>query len=167
LVNILVAKEFGAKKVFITDINPERLKLAKQLGADNTILIDTKLSDKQNFDKVMQVMGDRADATIECTGVQSSIKLAMLMTKSGGKSVLVGLGPSEVTIPISETALREVDIRGIFRYTNCFPLAAALIGSGKVNVKPLVSHHFKLTEVEKAFETFDSGVGIKIMVHLN
>ena len=102
------------------DINADRLKVALQLGADKAILIDTKLSDEQNIERVRQEIGGRADATIECTGVQSSIKLAMLLTKSGGKSVLVGLGPSEVTIPISETALREVDIRGIFRYTNWY-----------------------------------------------
>lgn len=106
------------------DLNPDRLKIAKELGADKTILIDPKLSDKENIENVKQEVGGRADVTIECTGFQSSIKVAMLLTKSGGKCVLVGLGPAEVTIPISETALREVDIRGIFRYThwyiNCF-----------------------------------------------
>jgi len=125
------------------------------LGADKTIVINTKLSDQQNIENVMKEIGGRVDVSIECTGVQSSIKVAMMLTKSGGKAVLVGLGPSEVTIPISETALREVDIRGIFRYTNCFPLAVTLISSGKLNLKPLVSHHFQLNEVVKAFETFD------------
>ncbi|XP_054159347.1 sorbitol dehydrogenase-like [Oppia nitens] len=167
LVNILVAKQFGATKIFITDINADRLKVAEKLGADKTILIDPKLSDKENIDQVMKIIGKRVDASIECTGVESAIKLAMLCTKSGGKAVLVGLGPSEVTIPVSETALREVDVRGIFRYTNCFPLASTMIASGKIDVKPLVSHHFPLKDVVKAFETFDSGVGIKIMVHLD
>ncbi|CAG2115558.1 unnamed protein product [Medioppia subpectinata] len=167
LVNLLVAKQFGAKKIYITDINAARLKVAEEMGADKAILIDTKLSDEQNIEKVKKAIGGRVNAAIECTGVQSSIKLAMLLTQSGGRAVLVGLGPAEVTIPISETALREVDIRGIFRYTNCFPLAAKLIGSGELNVKPLITHHFKLKEVTKAFEAFDRGEGMKIMVHLH
>ena len=101
-------------------MNPDRLKLAEELGADKTILIDRKLSDKENIEKVMQEIGGRVDVTIECTGFEPSIKVAMCLTKSGGKCVLVGLGPAEVTIPVSETALREVDIRGIFRYTHWY-----------------------------------------------
>ena len=94
--------------------------MAKEIGADITIAINPKLSDEQNVENVKQAIGGRVDVSIECTGVESSIKVAMHLTKSGGKTVLVGLGPSEVKIPISETAIREVDIRGIFRYTNWY-----------------------------------------------
>lgn len=38
---------------------------------------------------------------------------------------------------------------------------------GKLNVRPLVSHRFKLDDIVKAFQTFDSGVGMKIMIHLD
>ncbi len=100
------------------DINAERLKLAQELGANKIILIKAGLSVKQLVDNVIEEMGQRPDISMECSGIESSIKLAILSTKSGGKVVLVGLGPSEVTIPVVDAAMREVDIRGVFRYKN-------------------------------------------------
>ncbi|VDI74025.1 Hypothetical predicted protein [Mytilus galloprovincialis] len=85
-------------------------------------------------------------------------------TKSGGCVVLVGLGQAEITLPIVNASVREVDIRGIFRYANCYPTALAMVASGKVDVKPLITHRFKLEDTLKAFETTFKGEGIKVMI---
>ncbi len=105
---------FSSKK----DINAERLKFAQELGANKIVLIKNGISVEQLVDKVKEEIGQMPDISLECSGIESSIKLAILSTKSGGKVVLVGLGPSEVTIPVVNAATREVDIRGIFRYKN-------------------------------------------------
>ena len=54
-------------------------------------------------------------------------------------------------------------------YTHSYPKALALVASGAVNVKPLVTHHFKLEESLAAFETSRTGAGgaIKVMIHCN
>lgn len=80
--------------------------------------------------------------------------------------VIVGMGESEKTLPLVSVAAREVDIRGIFRYANCYPKAIELVASGKVNVKPLITHRFKIEETVEAFQTAKTGSGgaIKVMI---
>ncbi len=49
---------------------------------------------------------------------------------SGGVLVLVGLGPSVYgTVPIVTAGRREIDVKGIFRYANCYPMAIHLVSS--------------------------------------
>jgi len=165
LVSLLTAKAMGATNICVTDIAANRLKVAKDLGANHTLLVDSK-DGEALAKKVSALMGCMPDITIECSGAESSIQLGIFATKSGGMMVLVGLGPAEVKIPIVNAAVREVDIRGIFRYANCYPLALDMIASGRVNVKPLITHRFKLEETLKAFETARTGAGgaIKVMI---
>lgn len=89
------------------------------------------------------------------------------MTKRGGVVVLVGLGAPEITLPIVDATVREVDIRGIFRYANCYQIALNLVSSGAVDVKPLITHRFKLKETLKAFETAHTGAEGAIKVLIN
>ncbi|XP_064608605.1 sorbitol dehydrogenase-like [Liolophura sinensis] len=165
LVNLLTAKSMGASKVLMTDIDAGRLAVAKTLGADHTVLVDTKDA-KTLAEKIENLLGDAPNITIECSGAPPSIALAITATSSGGCVVLVGLGPSVVELPVVDAAVREVDIRGIFRYVNCYPTALAMVASGTVNVKPLVTHRFTLEQALQAFETTRTGAdgAIKVMI---
>uniref|UniRef100_A0A0P4VXA0 Sorbitol dehydrogenase n=1 Tax=Scylla olivacea TaxID=85551 RepID=A0A0P4VXA0_SCYOL len=165
LVSLLTAKAMGASQICVTDIAENRLHVAKSMGADHTVLVKGG-NQEALAEEIKKLMGDMPDVTIECSGAESSIHLGIVATKSGGVLVLVGLGPSEVKVPIVNAATREVDIRGIFRYVNCYPLALDMIASGKINVKPLITHRFKLEESIKAFETAATGSGgaIKVMI---
>jgi hypothetical protein len=89
--------------------------------------------------------------------------------RSGGKCVLVGIGAhADATLPLAEATGREVDLLGVFRYCNLYPAAIALVASGAVDVKPLISHHFALEDTAAAFRAAISGSdAVKVLIHPN
>ncbi|XP_054155364.1 sorbitol dehydrogenase-like [Oppia nitens] len=164
----LCAKAFGANKVFVTDINKSRLALADKLGADKTYAIDPKtFNDFDMAQTVVKDMGCNPDISIECTGNDSSTSMAIYATKNGGKVGIVGLGGLKSTVPLVHTAMREIDLIGVCRFKDDYPLAIELIASGKVNLKPLITHKFPITEAIEALKFMKKNVegSLKIMVH--
>jgi L-iditol 2-dehydrogenase len=156
----------GAAAVCITDIDEDRLRVAKTLGADYTLKLSGNQDLKLVAEQVENLMGTQPDITIECSGAEQSIQMAVYATKSGGTVQLVGLGKPDVTLPLVNALVREVDIRGVFRYANCYPTALSMIASGQINVKPLVTHRFALEDSLKAFETAKdvNSKSIKVMI---
>jgi L-iditol 2-dehydrogenase len=161
LVSMMVAKAGGAT-VTITDISEKRLTKAKEMGADKTFHVTSEDS-RETAESIVELSG-YSDLTIECTGVESSIGAGIWATKPGGSYAQVGYGNAEVNFPIVAVGIREIDVYGVFRYANCYPTALALVASGAVKVKSLVSHRFPLKEAVKAFEVAKAGTGIKVII---
>ncbi|KAK1409169.1 hypothetical protein QVD17_35694 [Tagetes erecta] len=171
LVTMLAARAFGAPKVIIADVDCHRLSIAKDLGADGTIQVSTNIQDvDEEILKIHKVMGDQGvDISFDCVGFDKTMSTALTATRAGGKVCLVGLGQSQMTIPLVAAAAREVDHIGIFRYRNTWPPCIELLRTGKIDVKPLITHRYKFTQedVEKAFETSaKGGNAIKVMFNL-
>ncbi|XP_045450054.1 sorbitol dehydrogenase-like [Melitaea cinxia] len=165
LVTLLAARAMGASKTIITDLHQDRLNTAKKLGADHTVLVTMDSNEADMVRKVHELLGTHPDVSIDASGAQSTVRLALLATKSGGVAVLVGMGSPELTLPLASAVAREVDIRGVFRYVNEYPIALSLVASGQVDVKPLVTHHFSLEESLDAYEVARRGLGVKVMIH--
>eukprot|EP00188_Purpureofilum_apyrenoidigerum_P003216 Plantae.Rhodophyta-Purpureofilum_apyrenoidigerum.ctg33075.p1 GENE.Plantae.Rhodophyta-Purpureofilum_apyrenoidigerum.ctg33075~~Plantae.Rhodophyta-Purpureofilum_apyrenoidigerum.ctg33075.p1 ORF type:complete len:364 (+),score=84.26 Plantae.Rhodophyta-Purpureofilum_apyrenoidigerum.ctg33075:83-1174(+) len=172
LLCMLVAKAAGATCVSMTAHTQEKLDKAKKLGADHTVNITDMDPDEaakasvEVFHEVAKGVDKRADVVIETSGSGSAIKTGIKATKSGGYFVLVGLGKPEVTVNLLEASQREVNIRGVFRYRGAYPIAIRLVSSGKINLMPLITHHYMLQDATKAFQKLKDGdVSItKIMI---
>ena len=165
LLTALAARAAGAAHVTVTDMQAGRLALATSLGV-------TEAAHAGKVDVVAQVRaGEREpyDSCIECSGADPCIAVCIRAAKSGGKCVLVGIGANmDATLPLAEATGREVDLLGVFRYCNLYPAAIALVASGAVDVKPLISHHFELADVAQAFRTALSGSdAVKVLIHPN
>ncbi|KAK6262253.1 hypothetical protein QUC31_008069 [Theobroma cacao] len=181
LVTMLAARAFGAPRIVVVDVDDNRLSVAKDLGADGVVKVSTNMQDFGDFDiaqlkdvpeeveRICKVMGAGVDVSFDCAGFNKTMSTALSATRAGGKVCLVGMGHSEMTVPLTPAAAREVDIIGIFRYKNTWPLCLEFLRSGKIDVKPLITHRygFSQKEVEEAFETSArGGNAIKVMFNL-
>jgi len=162
--SLLVAKAMGASQIFVTDLVESRLDMAMKVGATHVHKIERGQSPQDVAKIVEEKLGGMPDRTIECTGAESAIQTGIYATKSGGVLLLVGLGPAMVNVPIVNAAVREVDIRGVFRYCNTWPVAIEMLSSGQIDVKPLITHRFPIEETEKGFSITRAGQGIKVML---
>ncbi|CAD6195067.1 unnamed protein product [Caenorhabditis auriculariae] len=163
VLNMMTAKAAGAGRVIVTDLDDSRLALAKKLGADEVI----NVRNKRVVDiraEIILAMGSEPDISIECTGAQPCVETAIMTTISGGVIVLVGLGASRIEIPIIESACREVDIRGIFRYVNCYPTALELVASGRIDLSGLTRAHYPLEQTLEAFKRTQKADVVKVFI---
>ncbi|WKY09650.1 hypothetical protein Q1695_002197 [Nippostrongylus brasiliensis] len=160
---MMTARAMGAKQVVITDLYQQRLELAKKLGAEHIINVHDKNSSEVR-DQVVNALGSEPDVTIECTGAQASMESAILATRPGGVIVMVGLGAPRVDLPIIDAAIKEVDIRGVFRYANCYPTALNLVASGRVDLSGLTRARYRLEDAVEAFKRAQEADVIKVFI---
>ncbi|VDP45222.1 unnamed protein product [Heligmosomoides polygyrus] len=161
---MMTARAMGASRVAITDIIQNRLDLAQTLGADATLFVKDK-SPTEVRSMVLEALEGEPNVTMDCTGVQTCLEAAVLSTRSGGVIVMVGLRDSRVELPIIDAALREVDIRGVFRYANCYPTALGLVASGRIDLSGLTRAHYRLEDTVEAFKRSAQGDVIKVFIY--
>lgn len=152
LLCMMTAKAMGATNVCITDVIEERLKLAKSLGATNTLLTASTDMDR-TVQEIHTLMKDMPDITIECTGNSFCQRLAIMATIPGGCVATVGYGAEDVSLPIAVMTQRQIQLKPSWRYDRfCYPIAIDLVASGLVNLKPLITHRFSLEQTEEAMQ---------------
>jgi len=169
LVTLLSAKAMGASKIVITDMIDVKLEMAKKLGADHALKIEKNMTEEQIVKKVHELLGEEPNVSFDCTGVESCVRVCVSSTGLAGVVVLVGLGKIEMTLPLTNALIKEVDVRGVFRYVNDYPTSIEMVSSGRVNVKPLITHHYTLEQSLDAFNTAKTQEGnpIKVLIHAN
>jgi L-iditol 2-dehydrogenase len=166
------AKAAGATTIIAIDLEPFRLDLAKQLGATHTI----NGRDPDVLEQVRAITsplsglkGSSAgvDAAFETAGSLITCRMTIEAARSGGVAILVGLPPDPlISLDLLAAASREVDIRGQFRYANCYPAALELVAQGRVNLDAMVTHRFGLDQAQQALEFADKEkkTSMKVMV---
>ncbi|XP_070568164.1 sorbitol dehydrogenase-like [Ptychodera flava] len=166
LLTLLTAKSLGAATIAITDIDQNRLDVAMAMGATHGILVES-IDNKQMAAKIVDIIGCSPDVTLECSGSDVSLVIGIYATTPGGSVILIGRGSMEPKVPMVEAAGKEIDIKGVFRYANCYPKALAMVSSGQIDIKSLVTHRFTLENSEDAFKTASdrSSKSMKVIIN--
>ncbi len=155
----------GPKCIIVVgaDVDAQRLEMAKKFGADYTI----NGSKEDIVKRVAEITGgDMCDIVQDCAGAVPLADIAMQCLRKKGVYALTGLFHAPVPMNLGKVVRSEVDIMGTICYTREeFKECLELIENGRVQVEPLITHHFPLSEMEKAFEIAMARQSIKIMMH--
>jgi 2-desacetyl-2-hydroxyethyl bacteriochlorophyllide A dehydrogenase len=150
----------GAGRVTVVDLNPNRLEIARQLGADQLVVADGPKAGKQQLGSTLEELAPLGfDCVIDATGVPSVVEAAFRHVAPGGRLLMLGSCPTEAFISIRPRIIqyRDVTVIGSFGYSFEFEPALRLLQEGHVQTDLIVTHHYPLDASKEAFEQARSG----------
>jgi threonine 3-dehydrogenase len=162
---IAIAKAEGAARVVATDINDYRAALGRTAGAD--AVIDARRPDAD--EALMLAAGRPFDVALEMSGAASAIDQALRCLRPGGWISLLGLPVEPVTLDLNELVIMKgITVFGIFgrRIWETWEDTKRLLSpGGGVDVKPLITHHVALEDIEEAMHLLQHGESGKIVIY--
>lgn len=166
LMAIPVARAAGAAKVFAVDVNPQKLALAKRVGADETF----SAKDPDLIDEIIgRTGGDGVDVLLEMSGSGSAINSGLAMVRNGGVAALLGIPSDDVEINLAERIIfKGLTVLGINgrRMFETWYQTQALVTSGRVDLTPIITHELPFEKYDEAFALMKSGEAAKIVLTL-
>lgn len=149
MVTALSALAGGCSQVVITDVQQPKLDLAATLGPIRPVNVA-----EADLVEVIHDMTDGwgADVVFECSGNERAAASVFGPLRPGGTVVYVGMPVAPVAYDVSTAAIKEPRVEYVFRYAHVYPRALALMGSGKIDVKPLITDTFRFDESVAAFD---------------
>ena len=158
-----VCQVIGARKVILTDINDERIKLAKNLGIK--LSYNTK---QNNLESIMQQnnIKEGFDIGLEMSGSSEALNYMIKVMNNGGKIAILGIAPTSFKVNWNEIIFKMLQIKGIYgreMYETWYKMIA-LLQSG-LNIENVITHKLHFTDFEKAFKIIKDGNCGKIILN--
>ena len=154
LLVIQAIREAGCDQVIAVDRDEERLRLAQELGATDTIN-----SKKGNVVEAIleKTGGQGVGVSFEVVGITPTIQIAINSVKKGGSVVMVGNLAAEVDFPLQSVVTREISLFGTCASAGEYPKCIELMASGAIKVDPLISATDSLDQGPRWFERLYQG----------
>ena len=158
-----VCKYAGAKNVVITDINPERLALARRLGATRTVDVRTeKLADVQRE----LGMSEGFDVGLEMSGNPSGFRDLLANMCHGGKVAMLGIPGEEMAIDWSQVIFNMLTLKGIYgreMYETWYKMSS-MIESG-LDISAVITHRLGFEDFQQGFDAMNAGEASKVILN--
>ncbi|MBN0987672.1 L-threonine 3-dehydrogenase [Amphritea pacifica] len=158
-----VCRHAGARHVVITDINPQRLALAKKSGANCTVDVT-----KQSLSSVCKQLGmtEGFDIGLEMSGNPSAFKDLLSNMCHGGKVSILGIPPDPVAIDWGLVIFNMLTLKGIYgreMYETWYKMSV-FIESG-LDISAIITHRFDYSDFQKGFDVMNSGEACKVILN--
>jgi threonine 3-dehydrogenase len=164
LMAIPVARAAGATAVFAVDVNAAKLEIARKLGADAAFL---STQDGLVDEIRRRTRGDGADVLLEMSGSGAAIDLGLQMLRNGGTAAMLGIPADNVNLNLAERiifkGLRVLGINGRRMFETWYQ-TEALVKSGRVDPRSIITHVLPYAEFDRAFELMEKGEAVKIVL---
>ena len=159
---VAIARHAGARKIVVTDVNPDRLALAKKMGATRTVDVS-----KEKLPEVQKDIGMKEgfDVGLEMSGNPRALNDMIDNMSHGGRIALLGIMPGAAAVDWNKVVFNMLTIRGIYgreMYETWYKMTA-MIQSG-LDISPVITHRFPYTEFQQGFDLMRSGKSGKIVL---
>ncbi len=165
LMSVAVAKASGASKVFLVEPSDMRRQLGATMGAD-------RLIHPFEEDPVALILdetqGRGVDVLLEMSGAEPALTQGLKALRSGGRVSLLGLFPGTVTVDLNELViLKGVTVYGITgrRMFDTWYKVTELVESGRVDLRPLITHRLPLDEAPQGMELLKNKEAVKVVLY--
>lgn len=165
LMAVTVAKAAGAAQILVTDVDPQRLKLAVELGATDPL--DARSEWVSLARKATKNQGP--DVLLEMSGHPAAIKSGFRSLRNGGTAALLGLPADEVSFNLADEIIfkgaKVLGINGRLMFETWYQMENFIL-SKRLNLDPIVTHEIEMEDFQRGFELMQSGEGIKIVMKM-
>ena len=167
MVTTIAVLAAGCSQVVITDVKQPKLDIAAGFGAVQPVNIE-----KEDPLKIIKEITDGwgADIVFEASGSEKAAEIIFDVLRPGGRVVYIG-APVKGFVPINIVAgqSKEARIYTIFRYAHMYPRALNLLGSARIDVKPLITETYQFDEALRAFEYASNPkpTSVKVQIELS
>jgi (R,R)-butanediol dehydrogenase/meso-butanediol dehydrogenase/diacetyl reductase len=166
---LLTARAFGATRLFVSDVNETRLKLAEEI-VPGVVVINAAREDVGERVRAGTQDGIGCDVALECVGNERALQSCLDAIRKQGVIVQTGLHPGKGSVDFFQLTFKDAEIRGSWCYpTHSWPRTIELIASGAIPAKRVVTRRIALEQaVSEGFEALldPAGTQLKILIDL-
>jgi len=148
LAALMTSRFYSPARIIMIDPDENRLAMAKQLGATNTIVRDPL----EAIDKLTG--GEGVDVAMEAVGIPETFDVCQRIVRPGGHIANIGVHGKSVDLQLQDLWIKNITIRTGLVNTDTIPVLMRVVESGGVEPAELVTHRFKLDDIEKAYDIF-------------